>query len=226
MNINFFLYKKNYSPRTKGELVFEIQKRIKSGETDFNYIDTVYLNDISFLFKDLEIKTINVSEWDVSNVINFDSAFLRTKLMSLDVSEWDVSSGEFFSFMFFNNQKLNFNVKKWNVSNGRNFDYMFSKTKKNILDLSNWNTYNGKNFSGMFFSNASENFGVSKWRIPMVDNAVSMFEFCSNFNENINNFKDIINARYFAMLGRCKKFDFEKLYIENFNISLALGNYF
>jgi hypothetical protein len=225
MNINFCLYKRNYAPRTKGELVFEIQKRIKNGETDFNYIDTGYLNDISFLFKNFEVKTIYVSEWDVSNVINFDSAFLGTKLVSLDVSGWDVSSGEFFSFMFFNNKKLNFNVKKWNVSNGKNFEYMFSKTRKNVLDLSDWNTYNGKNFKGMFLSNASENFGILKWRIPMVENAENMFEFCSNFNENINNFKDIINAKYFAMLNGCKKFDFEKLDIENFNISLALGNY-
>lgn len=108
---------------------------------DLNYIDISDLDSLSVLFKSIVengyiIKYIDISEWDVSNIISFDSMFYDCKdLISVgDLCNWEINTNEEISMqeMFYNCRKLTYigNLSKWNVSNVLNFKRMFSHCRK------------------------------------------------------------------------------------------------
>ena len=91
-----------YHPQTKDELIENIKELVDKGETDFNYIDTSAITDMSNLFKFLDISTtIDISEWDVSNVTNMSKMFYDCEKINFDISSWDVSKVENMSNMFY-----------------------------------------------------------------------------------------------------------------------------
>ena len=64
-----------YHPQTKEELIENIKKLLYKEETNFNCIDTSAITDMSNLFRSLDISTIDISEWNVSNVKNMEYMF-------------------------------------------------------------------------------------------------------------------------------------------------------
>ena len=84
-----------YHPQTKDELIENIKELVDKGETDFNCIDTSAITDMSNLFKFLDISTtIDISEWNVSNVTNMSKMFYDCEKINFDISSWDVSKVE------------------------------------------------------------------------------------------------------------------------------------
>ena len=82
----------NYYPKTKDELEYIINKRIKSegNECNLNDIDTSNILDMSDLFAYSEFNG-DISKWDVSHVKNMKGMFMRSNFNS-DISNWDVSN--------------------------------------------------------------------------------------------------------------------------------------
>ena len=65
----------DYFPKTKDELIKIIRELFSKGETNLNCIDTSEITDMSYLFKNVRNINFNVSNWDVSNVINMRDMF-------------------------------------------------------------------------------------------------------------------------------------------------------
>ena len=82
----------NYYPKTKDELEYIINKRIKSegNKCNLNDIDTSNITDMSSLFEDSEFNG-DISKWNVSNVTNMAGMFILSKFNG-DISNWDVSN--------------------------------------------------------------------------------------------------------------------------------------
>ncbi len=225
---NFSLKNKDVIVYTKEELLREIDNSILKGNYDLNYINTFYLQDISGCFEGL-MHSVFISEWDVSNVRNFSKLFFRTKIRTIDVSNWDVSNGELFVGTFSQNKYLKFNVNNWNVSNGENFSFMFDQTKKqDDINLSNWNVSMGKNFRAMFLTRKESAFGVKNWDINNATDVSNMFEFCTNFIENISNWNwnHIKCIKYECILNGCEKFNFSLLKEFNINPAILTSSWF
>ena len=93
-----------YFPKTKEELIENIEELISKDIYDFNCIDTSAITDMSNLFKELnKIKyTIDISKWNVSNVTNMNYMFYGYKNFDCDLSDWDVSNVVSMISMFFN----------------------------------------------------------------------------------------------------------------------------
>ena len=88
-------------PSTIEELDKEIRKRLRKHQTDLNDIDTSRITDMSNLFVDIKLRqNIDISQWDVSNVINMTYMFNECKNFSSDLSKWDVSKVEYAAGMF------------------------------------------------------------------------------------------------------------------------------
>ena len=181
-----------YHPQTKEELIENIKECFSNDDYDLNYIDTKAITDMSNLFNinfynhpiiNNKTNNINISKWNVSNVINMKLMFNGFENFNCDLSGWDVSNVEDMNsmFSFCKNFKGN-GLEKWDVSNVKDMKIMFYNCENFDCDLSNWD--------------------VSK-----VENMYTMFEGCSKFkgkgldNWNVSKLKNKI----LRIFNNCKK---------------------
>lgn len=82
-------------------------------------VDTSMITNLSSaFFKNANVKTLDVSNWNVSNVKNFSHMFRQCyNLFSLDVSNWDVSKGQKFVSMFYDSAVRVPDLTKWELHN-------------------------------------------------------------------------------------------------------------
>ena len=120
-----------YTPKTKKELVNIIKTLLDKGETNLNCIDTSEITDMSFLSSNFDVtNNINVSKWNVSNVINMHKMFYDYENFDCDLSNWDVSKVEDMSRMFENCENFDCDLSNWDVSNVKDMHTMFKGCKK------------------------------------------------------------------------------------------------
>ena len=48
-------------------------------ELDISHFDTTSIKEMGYMFFEVQVKNIDVSKWDLKNVINFSSAFAYTR---------------------------------------------------------------------------------------------------------------------------------------------------
>ena len=132
-----------YFPKTKQELIDNIQELLEKGETDLNCIDTSKITDMSKLFwNKLNITNklniyVNVSKWNVSKVTNMRYMFNNCRNFNSDLSNWDVSNVEDMTCMFYNCKKLNFDLSKWDISKVKDMAAMFYNCN-NLKNIPDW----------------------------------------------------------------------------------------
>ena len=115
-----------YYPKTKQELIENINQLIKKNIYDFNCIDTSAITNMSHLF-DMSLDILirysvkdvyfDVSEWNVSNVTDMSYMFYDCKRFNCNLSGWDVSSVTDMYSMFYDCKLFNQDLSDWNVSN-------------------------------------------------------------------------------------------------------------
>ena len=139
--------KTNYTvqPKTKDELKEIIKDTFEHKQYDLNFIDTSKITDMSELFclgvklrkfdKSIQ-KSINISDWDVSNVKDMNHMFHKCTYFNCDLSRWDVSNVKDMSYMFQFCYDLNCDLSGWNVSNVLDMRDMFYGCNK--LTIPDW----------------------------------------------------------------------------------------
>ena len=156
LRINKDIKVNNYTcyPKTKAELKSIIIKRIeKDKDADLNDIDVSAITDMSELFYSIfNIRNIDISEWDVSNVKTMSMMFMECRDFNCDLSKWNVSKVKDMSSMFENCNSFNSDLSKWNVSNCENFNFMFCECTKFDADLEDWDISNGKEDMSYMFN--------------------------------------------------------------------------
>ena len=141
-------------PKNKTQLKSLIEYAFNHNIYDLNFIDTSKITDMSNLFMNCEYD-IDVSNWDVSNVINMGCTFYNCNMFT--------GKG----------------LENWDVSNVTNMSAMFYYFKNFDCDLSNWNVSNVKDMSYMF--TVCENFkgkGLENWDVSKVEDMKYMFGGC------------------------------------------------
>ena len=165
---------RNYINIRKGKTTIKAEnaniRKIINGElatlgrdADLNHIDTSSVSDMSYLFDNVGFLG-DVSDWDVSNVINFTYMFNKCEEFNCDLSKWDttnlVKSASMFrgcekfegiglekweinkievaDRMFEDCINFNANISAWDMRNCWTIEYMFYNCKKFRQDLSGW----------------------------------------------------------------------------------------
>ena len=182
----------DYYPKTKDELIENLNELISKDIYDFNCIDTSNITDMSHLFDmtlkklikhNLRFANFDISDWDVSKVENMNFMFYDCIKFNCDLSNWDVSKVKNMLCMFnrcdlFKGKGL----ENWNVSNVKDTSYMFLKCENLNCDLSSWNVSKVENMSSMFYGCKNFNCDLSKWDVSNVFDMTEMFTNCNKFN--------------------------------------------
>ena len=175
-----------YCPKTKEELQNICINLINNGNNNLNCIDVSNITDMQELFSTIDLKCvediryIDISKWDVSNVTNMRSMFEGCIELSCDLSNWNVSNVKDMSYMFYGCKLFESDLSNWNVSNVENMKEMFYECISFESDLSNWNVSNVENMTYMFFN--CINFtgkGLDNWNTNKLKNKLfTIFRNC------------------------------------------------
>jgi surface protein len=113
----------------------------------------------------------DLSEWDVSQVVDMSSMFNSATSFNQDLSGWEVSQVENMSFMFFGAAHFNKDLSGWEVSQVKNMSTMFYGAKSFNQDLSGWNVSRATNISYNMFRGTALSV-----KLQRVKNVQSFFE--------------------------------------------------
>ena len=110
--------------------------------------DLSRVSDLSRMFFYATQFNANISNWDVSSIINMHRLFTATKFNG-DLATWDVSNVTDMSHMFLESINFNQDISNWNVSNVTNMDSMFfNAINFSNQDLSSWNIDSVTQYTG------------------------------------------------------------------------------
>lgn len=193
-----------YKPDSLEQLKKIIKEKVENtlGEIlDLTDIDVSNLTSIEnmtvYTYLDIinhksKIDTVDVTDWDVSNIKNFKRAFCSrlgnriTTIIGLDT--WDVSNGENFREFFSDCWNLKEFDGVENFKFGKNcndISYFFSGCQSiTNIDLSNWDVSNISWMGGIFFGcGALTKFSFKNWKTLNVFAMTSVFKNCHSLEK-------------------------------------------
>ena len=155
---------------------------------DLSNFNTSNVTNMGNMFRNSQAAILDVSNFDTSKVTDMDWMFQNSKTITLDVSNFDTSSVTDMSGMFSGSQATTLNVSNFDTSNVTNMNGMFSNTKAITLDLSNFNTSKVTSMSSMFYNSKATTLDVSNFDTSNVTNMSSMFEGSQATTLDVSNF--------------------------------------
>ncbi len=202
----------------------------------------------SLFYNCSSLQTIDVSNWDTSNVRIMAQLFYGcSSLTSLDLSSWNTSNVTDMNTMFSGCTKLQTitGLENWNTSKVTNMLRMFQECSSlTTLNVSNWNTSNVTNMQELFFKCAKlqtiigiENLNTSKvttmyrmfresdvtsidTSVWDISNVTNIADFC-NWCYSLKNLTLSFSLTYSAIFHQA--INLEQVTFKNCNITL--GNY-
>ena len=181
---------------------------------DFYELRTNGGTDYSYLFYKASFsnKTLDLTNWDTSNVTNMSNMFSDCTVDELVVSGWDTSNVTNMSNMFDSFFGTLIGISNWDTSNATSMSNMFNSICTiEILDLSNWDTSNVINMSDMFRGLISiinthfKHLNLSNWDTSNVTDMSNMFRDCMLLTEliGIENFNTSNVTNMQSMFYNC-----------------------
>lgn len=198
LNSNGNHYK--YHPETKSELQELLKKLIdeRGKDADLNDIDVSKITDMELLFHRFysKIQNIDISEWNVSNVVNMKGMFWECEKFNCDLSMWNVSKCANMANLFSQCRSFNCDLSEWDVSKAKTMDSMFYSCENFESDLSDWNVSNCESMVCMFSGCKKFKSDLSDWdvKITGVKNISWMFDDCDSFGDYPEWYNKIYNS--------------------------------
>ena len=197
--------------------------------TGLEYLDTGLVTNMSYMFINCKVVTLNVNSFNTKNVNTLRSMFYNcSNLTNLDLNNWDTSTvtSLYGTFQGCTNLKT-LEISDWDTSNvnsmGVTENYWtsagtFQGCKSLIeLDLSKWNTSKVITMGNMFANCSSlTTLDLSNFDTSHVTGMVQMFSGCSSLtNLDLNNFDTKNIKTMYAMFYNCSSL--RNLSIRGFN---------
>lgn len=134
------------------DLKKEIKNRmITNSKTHLDLSDITLTENVTSLemlfYNKSDIKSIDVSDWDTSNVQKMNEMFYGCNELEevIGLDTWNTANCQSFRKMFTDCYKLNtISIEKWNIQSLRDATYMFKNCENLYLDLRDWNLSNVK----------------------------------------------------------------------------------
>lgn len=193
-----------FKPNVIGDLVEEIKRRINNSNSstlDLSNIDCSNLNSLENLFRYVfkitnngnnisNIKIVNVSNWNVSSITNFEYCF--TRLDNIEYIEgldtWDMSNANTINGMFSNCSNLKeLDLRGWELHLSENETvghksietiFLSCHNLEEIKGLENW-TFGKAHTLRSIFKNCKRLQtieGIENWNVSSIQNIYGIFE--------------------------------------------------
>ena len=164
-----------------------------TGGTNYTPVDesclcTTRVTNMGTLFKDKLTFNINISNWDVSNVISFGEMFRGAQAFNQDIGNWHTSSATNMNQMFLGASDFNQDLSSWNnnVSNVTNMAQMFQGATNFNGNISGWITSSVIYLQGMFSGANNFNQPLNSWNVSNVINLNFTFQNATDFNQDLS----------------------------------------
>lgn len=133
----------------------------------------------------------DITNWDVSSIVEMDEVFNECVSFNQDLGNWDVSKVTSFKGMFSNCILFNQDIGGWNMSSAIDLSGMFKGSFQNKCifnqDISGWDVSAVIDFSDMFSHNDSFNVAIGGWDVSSAEDMSNLFYYAGAFNQAINN---------------------------------------
>ena len=160
----------------------------KATTLDLSNFDTSNVTDMSKMFQSSKATTLDVSNFDTSNITDMSRMFDRSQATTLDLSNFDTSNVTDMSWMFWGSKATTLDVSNFNTSKVTNMNCMFSSSQATTLDVSNFDTSNVMDMGGMFYYSQATTLDVSNFDTSKVTNMGSMFVNSKATTLDVSNF--------------------------------------
>lgn len=131
-----------------------------------------------------------ISQWNISNIDNFDNLFHAVYAVTLDISGWDVSHVTSMNYTFTGNHELDIDFSSWNVDNVKSFVQTFNGcTYSEIKGVEEWTMQSATNIASMFAGCHLFNRDISSWNVTKTTAINGMFSGCKYFNKDLSKWK-------------------------------------
>ena len=144
----------------------------KDKPINLNNLDVSEVIEFNSLFKYLDFKYIDISDWELTNATNVENMFSSESLISVgDLSDWKFPKLKKMIAMFYKCKNLQSvgDISNWDISNVKSISLLFAGCFEltNIGDISDWNIQNLISSRSMFLDcNMLRNVGdLNKWKI-------------------------------------------------------------
>lgn len=139
---------------------------------------------LSNMFYGSNFESIDMSEWDTSNVISTMGMFYSCRnLKSIDISKLKFGKLEQISGMFYycNSLTGDLILPEMDISKCTSLKEMFYMcSASDIIGLENWDTSNITDMYFAFRNSKIHTLDISKWNLPKGYNMQNMFQECTN----------------------------------------------
>jgi len=136
----------------------------------------------------------NLENWDVSNIVEFESMFRDCGRFNQDISSWNLASATSLVRMFLGAISFNSPLNSWDVSNVTRMDGMFSGAIVFNKPLNTWNVSNVVDMSEMFANATNFNQNIGSWNISNVNDFGNFMVGKTNLNYSSANLNAIYNG--------------------------------
>ena len=152
------------------------------------YINNVPITSMSYMFAYSQATTLDVSNFDTSNVTNMRSMFSNSQATTLDVSNFDTSNVTYMNIMFGNSQATTLDVSNFDTSKVTTMAQMFESSQATTLDLSNFDTSKVTSMGSMFQLSQATTLDLSNFNTTNVTNMSWMFYYSKATTLDVSNF--------------------------------------
>ena len=220
------LFGEEFAKKNKKNCILVINDEIKDFNTTYNidikkenlikvelFEDNIITNMSSLFNNCISLTYIDISDWDMKNVINMSQMFRTCQFLSsiISTTNWDMGNCLDISDIFFecNHLKTLPDISKWNTKNVKNMKNLFKGCKEltSIPDISNWDTKNVINMSYLFSGCKSllNLPDISKWNISNVTDLSGIFNDCNSLKylPDISNWNTSKVISMKSMFNKC-----------------------
>jgi len=159
---------------------------------DLSELDVTNVLDFGQLFRYSTIKNVKLGIFNSVNAVSMANMFEGAKIGNIDLRSLKTGNVRIMDYMFANATigNGNFTVENFDTSKVESMMYMFINFESNnaILDLSNFNTSNVKDMNNMFRGCTYNEIKLSNFDTSKVKNMANMFANASIERLNLSNF--------------------------------------
>ncbi|HAO6026614.1 TPA: BspA family leucine-rich repeat surface protein [Listeria monocytogenes] len=185
--------------------------------TDIVLEDKVFASgSCSGLFSNSVATSIDVSNFDTSNVTSMYQMFYRSAATSIDVSNFNTSKVTNMYAVFWSSAVTSLDLSNFDTGKVTNMEGMFYESAVTSLDLSNFNTSNVTNMSRLFWGSAVTSLDLSNFDTSNVTNMYGMFYRSAVTSLDLSNFdtSNVTHMPYMFMYSAVTTLD-----VSSFNTS-------